>query len=503
MITATKKFLNELEAICEKRKQEILSAPDALNVKGTTYYVSADGDDTNDGLSENTPWCSLEKASAAALNPGDGVRFRRGDLFRGNLKAKNGVSYGAYGAGDKPKFYSSKLVLADPALWELYDAERCIWKLKEKILDPGTLVFNDGEYHSYKLIPSYLGGKFVCRDCETRDFDMRWEMKRDLDIYWHFDSILTDKFPKNGENFPIPDMTAESFGELYLRCDRGNPGGAFRSIEPTLRMSVITVVNDAENVHIDNLCIKYTNFCIGAGGKLRRGLHVTNCEMGWIGGSIQMYAGLDPNYPAGKRGTVTRYGNAVEIYGGCDDYEVSSCYFYQVYDAAITHQKNTKGEKCQMTNVLYKDNLVEKCVYSIEYFLDMTEGDTESYMENIEMCGNILREAGYGWGQQRHNYYTPAHIKGWSYVNRATGNYTIHDNIFDRAAYRIIHTVAEKDEWCPEMYNNTYIQYYGNNIGKLGGNAVREPDDVVMDENADKNVAEVFGEKNAKLYVIK
>ena len=53
------------------------------------------------------------------------------------------------------------------------------------------------------------------------------------------------------------------------------------------------------------------------------------------------------------------------------------------------------------------------------------------------------------------------------------------------------------------MYNNTYIQYLGNNIGKLGGNAVREPDDVVMDENADKNVAEVFGEKNAKLYVIK
>lgn len=33
-----------------------------------------------------------------------------------------------------------------------------------KGLDVGTLVFNGGEAHSVKLIPSYIRGRFVCRD---------------------------------------------------------------------------------------------------------------------------------------------------------------------------------------------------------------------------------------------------------------------------------------------------------------------------------------------------
>ena len=155
MITATKEYLNEIEAISEKLKQEILNAPDCLEIKGTTYYVSNDGCDDNDGLSAETPWKTLVKASEADLKEGDGVLFRRGDLFRGKVATKPGVSYGAYGVGEKPKLYGSDKNLADPALWTLWDADHHIWKLNEKILDTGTLVFNDGEYHSYKLIPTY------------------------------------------------------------------------------------------------------------------------------------------------------------------------------------------------------------------------------------------------------------------------------------------------------------------------------------------------------------
>ena len=130
MQIATKEFLNEIEAIAEKRKQEILNAPDALEIKGTKYYVSNDGDDKNDGLSEITPWRTLDRVNAAELKEGDGVLFNRGDLFRGKVYARAGVSYGAYGKGDKPKFYTWDYDLADPSLWELYDAEHHIWKLK-------------------------------------------------------------------------------------------------------------------------------------------------------------------------------------------------------------------------------------------------------------------------------------------------------------------------------------------------------------------------------------
>ena len=497
---ATKEFLNKIDELAEKRKQEILSAHDTLRVKGTAYYVSNNGNDENDGLTPETAWATLSRVSAAALNEGDGVFFRRGDLFRGMVKTRSGVTYGAYGEGEKPKFYGWDKSLSAPELWELYDVEKNIWRMKEPILDPGTLVFNDGEYHSIKLIPSYINGQFVCRNDESKLFDMREEMIRDLDIYWHFDSILTTK-PSKGEDFPIPDMGLNSLGTLYLRCDRGNPGAAFSSVE-ALSRRVMFAVGSNHNVHIDNICMKYIgHHAVAAGGECVKGLKVTNCEIGWIGGTIQHYLGTDPNYPEGGRGTVTRFGNGIEIYGGCDDYLVSDCYIYQAYDAGITHQITTFGNKRVMKNVTYQNNLIEKCVYSIEYFLEMNNGDTESYMDRIEMCGNILRFSGYGWGQQRHNTHTPAHIKGWSYTNKAS-NYSVHNNIFDRAAYRMLHLVAEKQESCPEMYENTYIQYKGGMIGQYGGNEVSEPEIKLFDGDEEETIRDLFGDKDARVYAI-
>ena len=497
---ATKKFLNELEALCEKRKEEILNAPDELTITGTTYYVSNEGDDQNDGRTPETAWRTLARVSSAELASGDGVLFRRGDLFRGKVKTKPCVSYGAYGTGPKPKLYGWDRALGDPTLWELVDKDHRIWLWKEKILDPGTLVFNEGEAHSYKHIPSYKNGKFVCRNDESKVFDMATEMTGDLDIYWHFEELLTTT-PSRGESFPIPDMTEQSLGDLYLRCDRGNPAEVFSSIEAVTRRVLFSIAAN-ENVRIDNLCMKYVGIhAVAAGGGLVKGLTVTNCEIGWIGGTIQHYFGTDPNYPEGGRGTVTRFGNGVEIYGSCDRYTVENCYFYQSYDAGMTHQITTFGKKHTMTNVLYKNNLVEKCVYSIEYFLDMNEGDVESYMKNIEISGNILRHAGEGWGQQRHNVHTPSHIKGWSYKNVAS-EYSVHDNLFDRSAYRLVHLVAEKGESCPKMWNNTYVQYEGGMIGQYGGNAEGEPPIRMVDGDAEKTIKEIFGDEGARLYVI-
>ncbi len=134
MIKATKEFLAEKDALWEARKKEILSTKDQLEISGTAYYVSNDGDDNNDGKSPQTAWKTLNKVTAASVVEGDGVLFKRGDLFRGTFTAMPGVSYGAYGEGDKPKFYSGDKNLADKNLWELYDKEHNIWKLKEKFL---------------------------------------------------------------------------------------------------------------------------------------------------------------------------------------------------------------------------------------------------------------------------------------------------------------------------------------------------------------------------------
>jgi len=426
------------------------------------------------------------------------VRFKRGDLFRGGIQTKPGVSYLAYGEGEKPKFYGWDKSLADPALWTLVDAQHHIWKLTERILDCGTLVFNDGQAHCRKLIPSYMNGQFVCRDDESRLFDMAQEMTEDLDLFWRFDGELTTS-PSKGEDFPVPVASSESMGELYLRCDRGNPAEVYDQIEGIAMRKIFNIGNN-DHVTVDNLCMKYGNFAVGGGGFVD-GLHVTNCEIGWIGGCIQHYFGTDPNYPQGRRGTVTRFGNGIEIYGGCNDYIVENCYIYQSYDAGMTHQVTTGGEKYLMTDILYKDNVVEKCVYAIEYFLEKLNGETESRIDGCEMCGNILRLSGYGWGQQRHNTHTPAHIKGWSYENTAR-NFSVHHNIFDRSAYRMIHLVAKEKASCADLYENTYIQKYGMTLGSYGAYEQAKVETVSFFEDAETVIQETYGDKNAKVFYL-
>ena len=155
-----------------------------------------------------------------------------------------------------------------------------------------------------------------------------------------------------------------------------------------------------------------------------------------------------------------------------------------------------------MTGIRYTGNVIEKCVYGIEYFLDQINGERESYMDDVVMNDNFIRLSGYGWGQQRHNTHTPALIKGWSYVNTAR-NYTIENNIFDRCAYRMFHLVSLKDEYRPVMNGNTYIQNIGGMIGQIGANEVKEPDIEIFDEMAEEKINNIFGDKTAEVYVIR
>ena len=494
--------LDSAKKLAESRILEISKGCEIGNCTGKTYFVSNEGKDSNDGLSPESPWKTTEKVSSASLEKGDFVLFRRGDVFRGQISACAGVTYSAYGEGKKPCVYGWKENLADPKLWELYDAEANIWKYTDKIYDCGTLVFNEGEKHSLKHIPSFIDGKYVCREDESREFIMQEEMKGNLDIYWHTDELTTYS-PVKDEDFPIPALTYEynPMGDLFLRCDNGNPGEAFASIEAVPKLCGIRTFGQPD-ITISNITFKYIGIHgVAAGGKSVKNLRVEYCDFGWIGGTIQNYFGLDPNYPQGGRGTVTRYGNGVEIYGGCHGYTVSNCYFYEIYDAGATHQVTTNGNKYVMENVLYENNVFDKCVYGIEYFLDMTEGDTESYMKNVKMQGNIFLNGGYGWGQQRHNKHTPALIKGWSYYNSAE-DFEISDNIFCRSAYRMVHLVAERQEYCPKMSRNIYIQDLGGMIGQYGGKEQGEPPVLTFDKNAETTIKDILGDKTATVVAL-
>jgi hypothetical protein len=504
MQKANKEFLQSIEELANKRKNEILNTKDEIVIKGTTYYVASNGNDNNDGLTPNTPWQTTQKVSSYPFKVGDGCCFRRGDVFRGFIKTKPGVTYFAYGTGDKPKLYGWDYNLADKSLWTLVDDKNNIYKLNNKILDCGTLVFDNDKTYSYKHIPSYIDGKFVCRNAHHKDFIMQDEMN-DLDIFWRYDERFSTTKSK-GEDFPVPIMDNNSYGDLYLKCDKGNPGEVFYSIEAAPRRNLVQISNNTD-VTIDNICIKYAG-AHAIGAYLHTvGLTVTNCEIGWIGGSTQNFLGLDPNYPQGGRGSVVRFGNGIEIYGGCENYTVKNNYIYQCYDAGITHQFTTNSEAIKMTGIRYIDNVVETCVYSIEYFLEQKGTDKHSdsngsYMDDMVISGNILRLSGYGWGQQRHNKNTPAHIKGWNYENTAS-NFVIKNNIFDRAKFKIIHTVARKESSLPKLEGNTYVQELGAGFGLYGANEFSEPKEIIFDKDVEQKIKSELKEKDAKIYFVK
>lgn len=76
---------------------------------GNTYYISNDGSDENDGRSEETAFCTIGKLNSLALEAGDSVLFKRGDVFynetfrvTGSGTQENPVCIGAYGTGDAP-----------------------------------------------------------------------------------------------------------------------------------------------------------------------------------------------------------------------------------------------------------------------------------------------------------------------------------------------------------------------------------------------------------------
>lgn len=90
-----------------------------------TYYLDTTlGNDTNTGTDVTTPWKTIAKVSSYKFQPGDSILFKRGCVWREQLTISssgiegNPITYGAYGAGDKPIITGADIV--DGGGWSLY-----------------------------------------------------------------------------------------------------------------------------------------------------------------------------------------------------------------------------------------------------------------------------------------------------------------------------------------------------------------------------------------------
>ena len=410
----------DVDSVADARKAKVLNAPNTINpatFAGTCYYVSNEGSDTNDGRSPATPIKTLQKLANLGLKPGDAVLFRRGDTWRRSagealtwnpiIDTKPGVTYSAYGEGEKPKILGSPWNAAREGTWTLTSTRNVYeYDASFHIDGVGTILLDEKEcaQYAYNLSsPSQL---------------------------------RTDKtYYQDGD-------------KLYFCSTGGNPSNRFSSMELFLAGHGFRA---NQNVTIDNICIRYVgSHGIGTGTNLHSNFTVTNCEVGWIGGSW--------NHP-GESSRV-RYGNGIQLWGGCESFKIKNCWVYECWDAGVTHQySSANNDDCLMENITYRDNLLENNLYNIEYFIGTVEGK-ERKMRNILIDGNICRTAGYGWGIQRggsENLQRQIQAWGGNYANQYE-NFVISNNIFDRCSAGILFNVEGNGAAVSPTFVNNYCR---------------------------------------------
>lgn len=420
---------------------DILGAADRRFASDSCRFLSQTGDDHADGCTPQTAWKSCNRLERENLPAGSVVRFARGGTFRGGFRAREGITYAAYGNGPKPRIIGSPYDGAKTGDWtEVYPhVYRYSLKLYE---DCGLLVFDDGKQHARKITLHY-GKRPVVNYITGQIFEGPQSLEEDL-TFWH---DLGGAETRSGAD-----------GYLYLCSTMGNPAERFHEIEFLVRRNIITVCGN--NVRIENLLLQYGG-AHGIGGGTTENLTVSNCIFQWIGGSVQYYA--NEGYPV-------RFGNGVELYGGCQGYTVDHCWFHQIYDAGITFQFSQGGrEDILMENVRFTNNLTELCTYSIEYFLGKAiDSRVTRRIHDVVIRDNLLLDAGRGFGGQRPDKGEAAHIKAWDHENRSDGSIRIEQNLMAGSNDMMLHIGMGDPTYSPIVRGNTFIQKKGGQFARYG-----------------------------------
>ena len=83
----------EICALAKQMREKIYQAESEYpKIKGTTYYISNNGDDRNSGTSPEEPWATWDNFERQPLKAGDAVLFERGGIYRGYHRGCSGVT---------------------------------------------------------------------------------------------------------------------------------------------------------------------------------------------------------------------------------------------------------------------------------------------------------------------------------------------------------------------------------------------------------------------------
>jgi hypothetical protein len=194
---------------------------------GNIYYVSNYGNDNNNGLSEITPWRTLNRVNSNTFHPGDAVLFRRGDVWRENLNIPSSgnsthqIVFGAYGTGSKP-IISSSVKLSSP---------------------------------SFRWMPSSLGNNIyylINFDGTNPNINPNYIWLNGVNI------VNKGTFSLDNHEWNYGNADSLSFNTIYIRDNSGNPDVISSEIEASVRNMALTIISK-NFITIKDIHFKHTN----------------------------------------------------------------------------------------------------------------------------------------------------------------------------------------------------------------------------------------------------
>ncbi|MFA5385750.1 MAG: hypothetical protein WC364_14035 [Eubacteriales bacterium] len=335
----------------------------------TNYYVSNDGDNNADGLTEETPWQTLSKLST--VFPGTVINLDGSSTFREVLPVVGGrdlnypTIYQSYGIG-KAKILGSldKSLVSD---WT--ETSTNIWNCGNFYHDIGNIIFNNEASFGVK--------------------------KQDED-----ELLQQGDFWYDVEHFP-------GYNHIKL-YSVGYPATVYSHIE--LAQYVYTIEAKPYTV-FNGLDVRYCGAIAFSGSS---NSILRNCDFSFIGGCDQ-----DETYGV-------RFGNAVQFWGEISNCLVENCTVTNSYDAAMCYESLTATT---VDGLVFQNNTISKNEYSFEFWNHSDDGT----QKNITFTNNICSDAGESWGHnQRWNESTGCHIR-FGTSPGMVDNVSITHNIFSGA----------------------------------------------------------------------
>ena len=301
-----------------------------------------------------------------------------------------------------------------------------MWRCTERLHNVGIVLFDHD--------PQVLGA-----------FDRRFALMR---------------LPKRNEPFDKPvqldaDLTFRNVfhdDRLELRSDHGNPGVRFSRIEIGEHGHCLWLKGDGITVEDLHLTLSGSHGVGGSG--MRRNITVRNCVIDWLGGSI---------IEGWKFGTA-RFGNGVEIWGGCDGFRVEGNWICQIYDTGATIQCNDRNDfVCRMANVEFVSNRIENCFWALEYY--NARNAAGSSVDNVRFAHNVCLRTGRGWGCVGRESQAPVLAIG--VTPPSTTRFAVEKNVFDGSTGPLIACSEDAPQGAFSLRGNIYRQHEGSVLERM------------------------------------